>query len=110
MRAYLFSMELIILSLVFPVSGATQQGQLPPGYVCTSLDLDSGQCLAWQPIDVPQRRQNSGQHSYDNDYRIPPSNHRRELFKGLPTGNAFMPSTEYAPGFGSASQPVYKQK
>jgi hypothetical protein len=71
------------------------------GYVCTSIDSDTGACLKWQEISIPENergKKGSGHYSYENDYRRPEPNKRPPLFKAVPTGSAFMPSSEYAPG------------
>ena len=97
----------LAVTAIFPAGASAQNGAGQSGYVCEQINPDTGNCDFWRQVYIPpadRQYQNYGYYSYGNDYRRPPAQAqgRRPSTQNVSPGSAIMPSTEYAPGFGTS--------
>ena len=96
-------------AIIHPAALFAQNGGGQSGYVCEQINPETGNCDFWRQIYIPpsdQQVQNYGYYSYGNEYRRPPAQARLPANQGNTQngalGSSFLPSREYAPGFGTS--------
>lgn len=98
--------------MLCPLAFAQPENDNQRSAVCVQVNIDTGECERWRPYnEIPANgRVPQGNYSYENDYRLPPPEARVPARPAATIGSGLMPSTNYAPGFGTSHKPVFQKK